>query len=194
MQVNLDPLTLHIGDAEIEYTDTPAGNPELGLVTGRAIFGLVSGPSQVNVDIAHIAWPHGVRELKTVSANASPSPLDSTTGRTSLFPGKLDGRDVMWMYLEALTPGKKNPSRPSAQHVTREHLDWILGSSFEALVVEHRALAYGTGVETRGDESPSRNCLSVAFEPDNISLPLIAFAITRQLARVRGFDKATWSA
>jgi hypothetical protein len=93
------------------------------------------------------------------------------------------------MWVEALAPGLKNPDQASAQTVTEAHLDWIIDGSFMDFVCSHGALAFGTAEHTRGDSSRNRNVLNIAFEPENVVLPLVVFAVTRQLALVKGFSK-----
>jgi hypothetical protein len=191
--IELGPLALHVGLAEAAFAHvgTPAAQPDIGVVEGEAIGALVTA-SGVNIDLALVRWPGGGRELKTLDTHSSPPPLNFLSARTTLVRDVVDGRELSLMFLEAVAPQRANPSRMSAQQVTVEHLDWILGASVEVLLRGHGAVAFGSGAELRGDESKARNCLLVAFDHDNIVVPLVAFAITRQLSLLRGFDKAKW--
>ena len=191
--IDLGPLLLRIASEEetFPHESTPAAHPDAGVLQGVAVGALITGPG-INIDLALVHWPGDAREVKTIDTHAAPSPLNYTSGRTTLFRSDVDRKAVSLMYLEAVAPQKANPSRMSAQQVTTEQLDWILGASVEGLLREHGAIAFGTGEELRGDESKIRNRLQVAFEHDNIVVPLIAFAITRQLSLLKGFDKLKW--
>ena len=193
--IELGPLTLRVGSPEdvFAHTGTPAAQPDVGVVEGEAVGALVIAPG-LNIDLALVRWPGGRHELKTLDTHAAPPPLNFVSARTTLVRDDVDGRNLSLMFLEAVAPQKANPSRMSAQQVTAEHLDWILGASVEGLLRDHGAIAFGSGAEVRGDESKARNCLLVAFDHDNIVVPFVAFAITRQLALLRGFDKAKWGA
>ncbi len=70
--IEIPPLTLRIGQAVREHVGAPAHDSSLGKVTGSALFGLVTGPGGINIDVGLVTWPDGVRELKTMSTNASP--------------------------------------------------------------------------------------------------------------------------
>jgi hypothetical protein len=196
MNIQLGPLELEVSDGGITFphSGTPAANPDAGEVAGEAIGGLVTGPGGINVDLALVRWPGGVREMKTLRTNASPRPLDYASGRTTLFQADFEGQSLTWMYLDAVSPKRGKPGQWSTHQVAARHLDAILDDSAAALLGEYGAVAFGTGVDLRGDTSKVRNRLQVGFQTDNIVVPFIAFAITRQLALLRGFDKAKWGA
>jgi hypothetical protein len=188
-KIDIHPLTIRIGSKPVQHEGSPAAKDELGKRTGSALTAVVTGPGGLNADVGLITWPGGSQELKTMGVKASTDALAYRGGRTTIFAAPLDNRSVSWMWVEALAPGRKNPDQPSAQTVTEAHLDWIINGSFVDFVSAHGALAFGTAEFTRGDKSRHRKVLNVAFEPDNILLPLVVFVVTRQLALVKGFSK-----
>lgn len=189
MKIDIDPLTIRIGSKPIQHEGIPAANDGLGKRMGSALVAVVTGPGGLNADVGLVTWPGGSKELKTLGVKANTDALAYRGGRTTIFSAPYDGRLVSWMWVEALAPGLKNPDQPSAQSVTQAHLDWIIGGSFIDFLQSHGALEFGTAEDTRDDVSRNRNGLNVAFEPDNILLPLAVFIATRQLALVKGFSK-----
>ncbi len=194
MRIELGPLELMVSDgiSTFPHAGTPAATPDAGEVVGDAVGGLVTGPGGINVDLALVRWPGGALEMKTVRTNASPRPLDYASGRTTLFRADFDGKSLTWMYLDVASPKRGKPGQWSMHQAAERHLDAILGGSAADLFDRYGAVALGNGVDLRGAESKARNRLQVGFQPDNVNLPFIAFTITRQLALLRGFDKATW--
>ncbi len=177
---------------EFAHVAVPAAKRGAPKEEGRAIGATVTGPGGVNVDLALVRWPDGTREVKTLEVNQSPPQVTYAGGRVPIYLHSTSVGNVEWIFVRALSPNLQGTGQPSAQSVGEDQLDWILGSSFRACVSSHGAVSFGSNAEVRGDTSKTKNLLVVAFELGDHLVPLVAFAITRQLAMFRGFDKAKW--
>lgn len=188
-RIDLDPLILRIGDSPVPHSGTAASGSPRGRIDGTAIVGNVTGPANVSIDIGLVTWATGGLELKALVNRRDFLDFTHAAARTTLFREPHDGRIVNWMIVEALAPQAENPHHWTAQKVNEDHLDWILGSRFADFAADHGALAFGTAEAIRGDASPSRNFLNLAFDDGNVVLPIATYAITRYLSMAKGFSK-----
>lgn len=188
-RIEIPPLILRIGSSLVAHSGVPASSRGNKSLDGHARVCVVTGPGFPAIDIGLVTWSTGERELKPLGPRVPIQDYVYSTARTTLARRTWDDSAVLSMRLVALAPQVNNPQRWTAQSVTEEHLDWIVGSSFADFAASHGALAFGTGANLFGDASKDRNCLNVVFAEDNVALPFAAFAITRYLSMVKGFAK-----
>lgn len=178
--LNIGLLNLNIIDKPHSYQGTKmSSNEEL---SGQRYFALISGPDEIQLEVAYTLWEDGDGQIETVDAGNSPLPYSrlSHGGRIGVIEIEEEKK-----FME-LRIAKVNEALWSNFIQTNlKELDSLLDESIGKYLKNYGAIEIGKRETLLFDDSNRRNQVGVIFPQGNIEVPLISYAITRPLAMLR---------
>jgi len=151
-------------------------------VSGTRYFSLVSGPDEIQLEVAYTIWEDGDGQIETVDSGNSPLPYSrlSHGGRIGVI-----GVGTNQKFME-LRIAKVNDELWSNFHQTNaSELSTLLNENIEIYLKKFGADEFGIREHLLGDVSNRRNQMGVIFTKGNIEVPLISYVITRPFAMLK---------
>jgi hypothetical protein len=183
--------TINLGGATLEVLGGQAA------VSGAAFSGEVldgqASPARVAtadgavLEVGHVDWSSGERDVRTFSRLTGPTVYDRLTKGCRLGVSRA-GEDGLWMCelgIVTYHPDKQ----PTVIQAKPEDLQQVLRGDVKDLLERSGARAYGHREEILGDTGRRRNYLAVTFSDVSAPVPFVAYVLTRVLPLMTGFGK-----
>ena len=177
---NIGLLNLNILDKPHPYKGIKmTSNEEF---SGLRYFALISGPDEIQLEIAYTIWEDGDGQIETVDSGNSPLPYSRLSHGGRIGVTEID-EDQKFMELRI---AKVNDELWSSFIQTNEtELNALLNDNFENYLKNFGIIEIGKREYLLGDVSNRRNQLGLIFPKDNIEIPFISYAITRPFAMLK---------
>lgn len=176
----IGPLKMRIITYSEKIFDKPMNANEL--MSGIRNHSLISGPDEIQLEIAYTIWEDEDGQVETLDHGTSPLPY-SRLGHGGRIGVTKFNRSQKYMELR-ITKVDQNLWSNFVK-TTEAELDNLYGSRVEPFLKEFGAIEFGTREELLGDISNRRNQICVLFEENNIVLPFVVYALTRPLAMLK---------
>lgn len=178
--INLGLINLNIMSQNHPYLGTKMGtNEEL---KGNRYFALVSGPDEIQLEVAYTIWEDGDGQIETVDAGNSPLPYSRLGhgGRIGIL--KLNQKEK---FMEIRIAKVNEDLWSTFVQTNEEELNDILGENVSDLLNKFGAIEFGKRSFLLSDISNRRNHLGVTFKAENITIPFVIYTLSRPLAMLR---------
>jgi hypothetical protein len=182
--------TIKLGGATLEVLGGRAA------VSGASFSGEVldgqASPARVTtadgavLEVGHVDWSSGERDVRTFSRLTGPTVYDRLTKGCRLGVSRLD--DGLWMCELGIVTYHPH-KQPTVIQATPEDLEQVLGGDVRDQLEEAGARAYGRREDILGDSGRRRNYLAVTFADVAAPVPFVAYALTRVLPLTTGFGR-----
>lgn len=164
--------------------DRKGGAEQLGKLTTFR----VTSSDELNLIVGLIEWDNSepeVEPIDLISGLQKHRELENR-GRMSIKVTK-DGNWLVVLSVMKFSPAKQYFTLHGG---VIEEIDEYLGYSFQELLLETGALAFGTRAEIDGDTSRTANQLAVLIRPGDIETLAVAYTVTRPLAVINDYGLA----
>lgn len=182
---------IEIGGAGIELIDGQAAITGTSFsgenLNGQASPATVTTADGAVLEVGHVDWSSGERDVRTFSRLTGPAVYDRLTKGCRLGVSRA-GEDGLWMCelgIVSYHPDKQ----PTVIQAKPEDLEQVLGADVRVQLEEAGASAYGRREDILGDTSRRRNYLAVTFTDVTAPVPFVAYVLTRVLPLMTGFGK-----
>lgn len=181
---------IEVGAASIALAD---GQVEVSgqAFSGEVLTGFASGASVTTADgaileVGHVAWSSGERDVRTFSRLTGPTVYDRLTKGCRLGVSRTD--DGLWMCELGIVTYHAD-KQPTVIQARPEDLEEALRGDVRDLLERSGARAYGRREDIIGDAGRRRNYLAVTFSDIAAPVPFVAYVLTRVLPLMTGFGK-----
>lgn len=181
--IEVGPASIALADGQVEISGQA--------FSGEVLSGLASGanvttPDGAVLEVGHVDWSSGERDVRTFSRLTGPTVYDRLTKGCRLGVSRTD--DGIWMCELGIVSYHAD-KQPTVIQAKPEDLEQVLGGDVRDLLERSGASAYGRREDILGDTSRRRNYLAVTFTDVGAPVPLVAYVLTRVLPLMTGFGK-----
>jgi hypothetical protein len=179
--------TLKVGEIELRILEKTEQILDVNMTSqsemlGNRKYGLISGPDEIQLEIAYTIWEDEDGQVETLDHGTSPLPY-SRLGHGGRIGVTQFNSSQKYMELRLAKVDQNLWS--NFVKTTEAELDNLFGSRVDPFLKEFGAIEFGTREELLGDISNRRNQICVLFEENNIVLPFVVYALTRPLAMLK---------
>lgn len=176
----IGPLELRIiKDSEKIFEKPMNSNEQL---FGTRNNGLISGPDEIQLEVAYTIWQDQDGQVETLDHGTSPLPY-SRLGHGGRIGVTQFNNSQKYMELRIAQVDQNLWS--NFVKTSEIELDNLFGSRVDPFLREFGAIEFGTRQELLGDISNRRNQICVLFNENNTILPFVVYALTRPLAMLK---------
>ena len=184
-------VNIEVGAASISLAD---GQVEVSgqAFSGEVLTGLASGASVTTADgavleVGHVDWSSGERDVRTFSRLTGPTVYDRLTKGCRLGVSRA-GEDGLWMCELGIVTYHAD-KQPTVIQAKPEDLQQVLRGDVADQLKQAGARAFGRREDILGDTGRRRNYLAVTFSDVAAPVPFVAYVLTRVLPLMTGFGK-----
>jgi hypothetical protein len=179
--------TLKVGEIELRILEKTEQILDVNMtsqseMSGNRKYGLISGPDEIQLEIAYTIWEDEDGQVETLDHGTSPLPY-SRLGHGGRIGVTQFNSSQKYMELRLAKVDQNLWS--NFVKTTEAELDNLFGSRVDPFLKGFGAIEFGTRQELLGDISNRRNQICVLFEENNIELPFVVYALTRPLAMLK---------
>ena len=181
---------LEVGAASVELIG--GQSPVVGTsfsgesLTGQAAPARVTTADGALLEVGHVDWSSGERDVRTFSRMTGPTVYDRLTKGCRLGVSRTD--DGLWMCELGIVSYHRD-KQPTVIQAKPEDLEQVLGGDVGDQLRQAGARSYGRREDILGDMSKRRNYLAVTFPDVAAPVPFVAYVLTRVLPLMTGFGK-----
>ena len=174
-------IELIAGQAQVTGTSFSGEN-----LNGQASPATVTTADGAVLEVGHVDWSSGERDVRTFSRLTGPTVYDRLTKGCRLGVSQTD--DGLWMCDLGIVTYHAD-KQPTVIQAKPEDLEQVLKADVRDLMESSGARAYGRREDILGDAGRRRNYLAVTFSDIAAPVPFVAYVLTRVLPLMSGFGK-----